>query len=161
MDVVPSGLERGDLLMEYLAPEERVMTAVDLNWWRNALAFCRWICNIHFPWAYSPSLRDWPSEHNFLHKPPGSRLLCFWPTFADIKDHMLLATRVPWVTRLLCSFESLPFQLGSLNVPCCDLCRQLPRFVISQRCLWTNKDLLMFPPKQYPVETILKYSYSL
>lgn len=32
MDVVPSGLERGDLLMEYLAPEERVMTAVDLNW---------------------------------------------------------------------------------------------------------------------------------
>lgn len=32
MDVVPSGLERGDLLMEYLAPEECVMTAVDLNW---------------------------------------------------------------------------------------------------------------------------------
>lgn len=32
MDVVPSGLERGDLLMEYRAPEERVMTAVDLNW---------------------------------------------------------------------------------------------------------------------------------
>ena len=108
-DTAPSWSACRDLPIGHLAPEQSVVTTMGLNWWREPLVLCRWIHNIHFPRAYSPSLCDWPPEHNFLHNPPGSRLLCLWPTFTDIKDHSAYLPGSSCVARRLCSFVSTLF----------------------------------------------------